>query len=87
MKTAIRLIVALALLLTLTLSACSSVKMTYAKPQLQQAAKDAGDAEADAARLKGQRDDLNRQVATKDAELRVLQDYQKQLQAEKGGVK
>jgi hypothetical protein len=79
MKTAIRLVVALALLFTLALSACSTVKMTYAKPQLQQAQTDAANAETQAASLKTQRDDLSRQVAAKDAELKTLQDYQKQL--------
>jgi outer membrane murein-binding lipoprotein Lpp len=85
MKITIRVIVALALLFTLALSACSTVKMTYAKPQLQQAQTDAQSAEAQVAQLKTDRDTLSKQVAAKDAELKKLQDYQKQLQAQQGG--
>jgi peptidoglycan hydrolase CwlO-like protein len=87
MKTAIRLIVALALLFTLSLTACSTVKVAYDKPQMQQAEQDAANAEAQVAPLQNQRDDLARQVNAKDAQLTELQNYKNQLQTTNGGGK
>lgn len=87
MKTAIRLIVALALLFTLSLTACSTVKIAYDKPQMQQAEQDAANAEAQVAPLQNQRDDLARQLNAKDSQLTELQNYKAQLQATTGGGK
>ena len=82
MKNFFKLLIALVIIATFFLSACAPPPPPVSEDQLSNAEFQAVEAEKKADSLHNEMTELEKQVAAKEAELKSLQEYQKQLMAE-----
>jgi outer membrane murein-binding lipoprotein Lpp len=82
MKNIFKLLIGIVIIASLLLSACAPPPPPVTKDQLTDAEFQAVEAEKQAETLNVEKEDLEAQVAAKKAELKELQEYKRQLEAE-----